>query len=292
MTDTTYLKANLEGSVPVEIANEVIKNIKEQSTAFTVMRKVPMASDKKVLPTLTDTGTAYFVEEGEKIGTAIHSWDYPSLEAKKLAVIIPVTKEKLNDSVLNVMDEIKQGIADAFTRKIDNEIFFGTGEVFPTSVFTEANNQKVTMTSATDLDKYISDAMAFVEANDLPVTNIVTHNGIKSAMRNLKDSNGNYKVVQGGATGQVIFNTPISIVGNKAWSKEQADLMLGDFNKSVIGVRDDITYEILKEATIGEINLAERDLVAIKCTMRFGFNIVDPKAFALVAPVETKAKTR
>ena len=111
-------------------------------------------------------------------------------------------------------------------------------------------------------------------------------------MRNLKDLNGNQKVVQGGATGQLIFNTPISIVGNKACSKEKANVMLGDFNKSVIGVRDDITYEILKEATVGDLNLAERDLVAVKCTMRFGFNVVDPKAFALVAPSVAKTKLK
>ena len=290
MADTIYLKQNLEGSVPTEIANEVIKNIKGQSTAFNVMRKVPMSSDKKVLPTLTDTGTAYFVEEGEKIGTAIHSWDYPSLEAKKLAVIIPVTKEKLADSVINVMEELKQGIADAFSRKIDSEILFGDGTVFPTSVYTEAVKQKVTSTGKANLDVDISSAMAFVEAEDLGVTNILTHNGIKSDMRNLRDTNGNYKVVPGGATGQIIFNTPISIVGNKAWDKSKSDLMLGDYSKAVIGVRDDITYEILKEATVGELNLAERDLVAVKCTMRFGFNIVDPKAFALIEPKATKTK--
>lgn len=292
MGDTTFLKANLEGSVPVEIANEVIKNIKDQSTAFQIMKKVAMESDKKVLPTLTDTGTAYFVEEGENIGTSIHGWDYPSLKAKKLAVIIPVTKEKLEDSVLDVMGEIKQGIADAFARKIDSEIFFGTGSVFPTSVYTEAVKQKVEGTGDANLDIDISGAMAFVEANDLSVSNIVTHNGIKSLMRNLRDANGNYKVVPGGATGQNIFNTPISIVGNKAWEKEKANIMLGDFNKSIIGVRDNIEYEILKEATIGDLNLAEKDLVAVKCTMRFGFNIVDPKAFALVEPQVLKSRTK
>lgn len=290
MADTNYLKTNLEGSVPTEIANEVIKNIKENSTAFAIMKKVPMTSDKKVLPTLTDTGTAYFVEEGEAIGSAIHSWDYPSLEAKKLAVIVPVTREKLEDSVLNVMEEIKQGIADAFTRKIDNEIFFGTGTVFATSVFTEAEKQKVTSTNKLDDD--ISSAMALVEGNDLGVNYIVSHNGIKSEIRSLKDTNGNYLIVPGGTTGQQIFNTPIAIVGNKAWNKESSIAIVGDFNKSIIGVRDNITYEILKEATIGTLNLAERDLVAIKCTMRFGFNVVDPKAFSLIAPMEMRTSKK
>lgn len=286
MADTTFLKDNLEGSVPVEIANEVIKNIKELATSMQIMRKVPMATDKKVLPTLTDTGTAYFVEEGEAIGTSLHNWNYPTLQAKKLTVIIPMTKEKLEDSILNVMTELQQGIADAFARKIDNEIFFGTGSVFETSVYKEANKQPITSTGKFNVD--LSKSMALVEANDLSVSHIVSHNGVKATLRDLVDTNGNSLVLQGGATGQQIFNTPIAIVGNKAWDSVKAQSIIGDFSKSIIGVRDDITYEILKEATVGDLNLAERDLVAVKCTMRFGFNIVDPKAFALIEPKATR----
>ena len=52
----------------------------------------------------------------------------------------------------------------------------------------------------------------------------------------------------------------------------------------MIGTRSDITYEVLDQATVGGINLAEKDLLAVKCTMRFGFNVIDPKAFALVKP--------
>ena len=105
-SDTQFIKNNLKGSVPKEVAKEVIKNIVSQSTAFQVCKHTPMKSDSKILPMLSDTGSAYWTDEGEEISTSIHGWEYPELEAKKLAVIIPFTKEKMEDSVVNVMEEI------------------------------------------------------------------------------------------------------------------------------------------------------------------------------------------
>lgn len=282
MTDTQFIKDNLKGSVPVEIAKEVVKNIVTSSTAFQVCRHVPMKSDTKVLPVLSDTGTAYWVEEGEKIGTSIHGWEYPNLEAKKLAVIIPVTKEKYNDSVMDVMSEIKQGISDAFVRAIDSAIFFGTNSPFKTNITgVVLSDSRVTSSKKVDID--ISNAMSKIEANDLSVNGIIAPNSIKGNLRTLRDANGNAIVVPGGVSGQQIYNTPIYIPTSKAWDSSKADVIVGDFTKAIIGTRSEINYEVLDQATIGEINLAEQDLLAIKCTMRFGFNAIEPKAFSLIS---------
>lgn len=281
-TDTTLLKDNLAGSVPTEVSNELIKSIVNQSTAFTVCRHVPMKGQKKVLPVLTDTGSAYWTGEGEKIGTSIMAFDYPELEAQKLAVIIPVTKEKMNDSTLNVLEEIKEGIADAFSRAIDKAVFFGDSSPFKNNLLKISESKKIAATDKFDID--ISGAMGKVEDDDYTVNAIVTHNGMKKTFRELRDGNGNAVVVPGGVSGSQIYQTPIYIPQSKAWDKSRAEVILGDFTKAVIGTREGIEYEILKEATVGEINLAEHDLIAVKCTMRFGFEVVDGKAFSQVAP--------
>lgn len=282
MADTTILKDNLVGSVPTEVSNELIKSIVKQSTAFTICRHVPMKGQKKVLPVLTDTGSAYWTGEGEKISTSIMAFDYPELEAQKLAVIIPCTKEKLNDSTLNVLEEIKEGIADAFSRAIDKAVFFGDSSPFKSNLFTISEDKKIETTNKIDID--ISGAMGKVEDDDYTVNAIVTHNGMKKKFRELRDGNGNAIVIPGGVSGSQIYQTPIFIPQSKAWDKTRAEVILGDFTKAVIGTREGIEYEILKEATVGEINLAEQDLIAVKCTMRFGFAIVDNKAFSKVVP--------
>lgn len=283
MADTQFLKDNLKGSVPTEIASEVVKNIVDQSTVFNICKHVPMASDKKVIPVLSDTGKAYWVEEGTEIGTSIQGWEYPELEAKKLAVIIPFTKEKYEDSVMDVMGEIKQGIADAFTRAIDSAVLFGTNSPFATNIAGAVlEGSKIAGTGKLDID--ISNAMTKVEESDLIVNSIVAPTSVKGTLRNLRDSNGNAIAVTGGITGTSIYNTPIHIPVTSVWDKSKADILLGDFTRAMIGTRSDITYEVLDQATVGGINLAERDLLAVKCTMRFGFNVIDPKAFALVKP--------
>lgn len=283
MSDTNFLKDNLSGAVPTEISKSLIKNLVNQSIAFAICRHETMSSDKKVLPMLTDEGTAHWVGEGEKIDTSIPSFEYPTLYAKKLAVIIPFTKEKLNDSVISVIGELKSAIKDAFVKAIDKAVFFGTNSPFETNILTEASKSNaIERTDKIDID--ISNAMAKVEESDLPVNAIVSHNGMKNTMRTLRDASGNALVVTGGATGSQIYNTSIFYPANKSWDKSKADILLGDFNRAVIGTREGINYEILKEATVGEINLAEQDLVAIKCTMRLGFVVADSKAFAVVKP--------
>ncbi|RXM74758.1 phage major capsid protein [Clostridium tetani] len=284
MADTKLLKDNLVGSVPTEVSNELIKSIVKHSTAFTVCRHVSMTSDKKVLPVLTDTGSAYWTGEGEKIGTSVMAFDYPQLQAQKLAVIIPTTKEKLADSAINVLDEIKEGISDAFSRAIDSAVFFGKASPFTSNIVDISEPNKIAYTGKIDID--ISGAMGKVEDKDYTVNAIITHNGMKRTFRELRDSNNNAIVLPGGISGSQIYNTPIYIPQSKAWDKTKAEIILGDFTKAVIGTREGIEYEILKEATIGELNLAEQDLIAVKCTMRFGFNIVDNKAFSKVVPKE------
>ena len=64
----------------------------------------------------------------------------------------------------------------------------------------------------------------------------------------------------------------------------------------VVGIRDELQYEVLTEATLHNVtmadgkplSLAENDLIAIKVTMRLGFAVVQPNLlqFLLLLPDE------
>lgn len=278
MEDTLYLKDNLAGTVPVEIAKKIIKNIREQASILNVCKLENMTSDTKYLPYLTDSGAASWVNEGDSIGTTIPKFSYPQLIAKKLAVIIPVTNEKNNDSVVNVMEELKQAIADAFANAIDSAMIFGTDSPFDTNLITSIGAQKITATSS--LDKDISEAMGIVEDNKLSCTNILMGNSRKKVLRELANDS-KYK---GAITLTSAFETPIEFVKN--FDDTKAITITGDFSKAIIGTREGIEYKVLDQATIGTgdtaINLAQRDMIAIKATMRLGFVVAEPKAFSMV----------
>lgn len=280
MSDTIFLKDNLAGAVPTEIAQEVIKNVINQASILKVCKHETMLSDKKTLPRLTDSGSASWVGEGEGIKTTLPKFEYPQLKACKLAVIVPVTREKIEDTLINVMDEVKQAMADAFATAIDETMIFGKNSPFETNLIEAINNQKIVSTG--NLDKDISNAMGLVEDNKYNCTNILMGTAQKRVLRELANDNS-YK---GAMSLSSAYDTPIDFVRN--WDNAKSLAITGDFSKAVVGTRNGMTYEILKEATIesgGEtINLAQRDMIAIKATIRLGFLVTDPKAFSMVAP--------
>ncbi|MFR1823131.1 MAG: phage major capsid protein [Clostridium saudiense] len=278
MSDTIFLKDNLSGAVPTEIAQEVIKNVIGQASILKVCKHETMLSDKKTMPKLTDSGSASWVGEGESIETTLPKFEYPQLKACKLAVIVPVTREKIDDTLINVMDEVKQAMADAFATAIDKAMIFGENSPFETNLISAINTQKIVATS--NLDKDISNAMGLVEDNKYNCTNILMGTAQKRVLRELANSNS-YK---GAISLSSAYETPIDFVRN--WDNTKSLAITGDFSKAIVGTRDGMTYEILKEATIesgGEtINLAQRDMIAIKATIRLGFLVADPKAFSMV----------
>lgn len=287
MSDTNFIKDNLYGSVPTQVANEVIKNIVEESIAFNICRHTSMESEKKVIPMLKDTGRAFWVDEAEDISTSVQNWQYPELVAKKLAVIVPVTREKVEDSVLNVMNEIKSGIKDAFVRAIDSAVFFGTDSPFDTSIFGTASNS-IELQEGIGIDELISDAMGKIEENDFVPNGIIAPTKAKNTLRKLRDQDGNAIVLMGGISGSSIYNTPIYYPTSKTFDTKKAEYLVGDFNRAIIGTREGIDYEVLSQATVGGINLAEKDMIAIKCRMRFGFKIVDGRAFSKIILPKTE----
>lgn len=278
MADTTFLKDNLSGAVPVEICKEIMKNIIDQASILKVSKRIPMTSDTMVIPKLIGTGSAGWVNEGEEIGTTLPSFEYPKLQAKKLAIIVPVTREKINDSVANVIGEVKQAIADMFASAIDLACIFGIDTPFDTNLVTSIGENKINTSSRLNID--ISNAMGLVEDNKYICSNILMGTSQKKVLRELSDDNS-YK---GAITLSSAYETPIEYVRN--WNDTKALSITGDFTRSVVGTRENMQYEILKEATIKSgadtINLAQRDMIGIKCTMRMAYLVADPKAFSMV----------
>lgn len=291
----SYLKDELSGFVPVEQATEIMKDVARGSSVLRLSKVTEMESDTKKYPVMTEGPGAYWVGEGERIQTSKAGWIYPELKAKKLAVIIPVTKEKLNDTVINVFEELKEPIAEAFYKAFDAACLFGTNSPFASNVMKciENSGNKVELGTNGDgkLDLDVSDAMALVEEEGYDVNGFAAKNGIKNSLRKLRDANGNQLYVEG-VNGKEFYSEPIEFSRNGAWDKTKAEIIGADWDKSLVGIRQGIEYEILKEATLEgtvdadgkPISLAEQDMIAIKATMRPAYLPIKDEAFCAVVP--------
>ena len=295
MVDVNFLKDNLTGFVPTDQANEIVKGITQGSTVLKLSKVKEMKTDVEKIPVLASGAGAYWVGETERIQTSVAQWIFPELQAKKLAVIIPFTKEKLNDTTINVISELQEEIAKAFYKKIDAACLFGTETPFAKSIYGVANTAGAEVALETNgagkLDLDVSDVMALIEDDGMDVNGFVAHRGIKNSLRKLRDANGN-EIYAYGTNESELYGVPAEFADAAAFDKTKAEIVAGNFDYSLVGIRQGIEYEILKEATLNSVtmadgkplSLAENDMFAIKATMRLGFLPVKDEAFALLTP--------
>ena len=293
------LKNELTGFVPQLQATDIIRMAVRGSAILRLSRVESLESDNKKFPVMSKGVGAYWVEEGKKIQTSKPDWIFPQITAKKLAVIVPVTREKMEDTTISVFDEVMPYIAEAFATKIDNACIFGGVDSPFTRNFYDAaleNGMAIAVGSNAKLDLDISDVMALVEEKGFDASAFAANISFKNDLRKLRDVNGNQLYFQGASTGldyDTLYSMPIDFCRNGAWDKTKAVALCGDFrNYSIVGIRSQIQYEVLREATLTTVttddglplSLAERDLVALKATMRLGFLPVKEDAFALLVP--------
>lgn len=290
-----YLKDELQGFVPVEQATKIMKDVARGSSILRLSKVSQMESDTKKIPVMTEGAGAYWVGEGERIKTSKAGWIYPELKAKKLAVIIPVTKEKLNDTTIDVFSELKESIAEAFYKAIDAAAIFGTNSPFERNIMKcvekAGNKIEIGTNGEGKLDLDVADAMATVEDAGYDVNGFAAKIGIKNSLRKLRDGNGNQLFVDG-VNGKELYSQPIEFSRNGAWDKTKAELVGADWDKSLVGIKDSLEYEILREATLEgtvdkdgkPISLAEQDLIGIKATMRLAYLPIKDEAFCAVVP--------
>lgn len=291
-----FMKDELEGFVPKEQAAEIIKKVARGSSVMRLSKLENMTSETKKFPVMTSGAGAYWVGEGERISTSGATWIFPEVKAKKLAVIIPVTKEKLEDTTIDVFTELQDSIAEAFYQAFDKAAIFGQNSPFATSILggIDSVGAEVTDNASVNLDLSASDVMAKVEDAGYEVDGWAASIGLKNRLRKLRDSSG-APIYVDGADQTELYNQPIEFVRNGAWDKGKALAIAGEWKYSIVGVRDGISYEILKEATLQgtldadgkPLSLAEQDMVAIKATMRIGYLCVKPEAFAALIPASS-----
>lgn len=293
MPQAVALKDQLSGFVPVEKAKGIMGFVAKGSALIPQSKLEPMSSPTKEFTFWADTPSAYWVGEGKRIKTSVATFVNATMEAHKIAVIIPCTKEKLNDTTINVFEEMKQPIADAIQQKFDAAGLFGIDSPFKFNLFDNAvkNGMYVVDGTNTSLDLDVSDVMALVEDEGMDVNGFIAHTGIKNRLRKLRDGDGNQLYVEGVNTKE-FYNVPVTFAKGKAsFDRTKAQLFAGDWDKSRVGVYQNLEYETLREATLQDtlwtdgkpLSLAEQDMIALKVTARFAFLPLHEKAFAILA---------
>ena len=107
--------------VPIEMEQAVIDLRDTYGVIRRLVRVRPMSTDQKQIPRRTGGLTAYFFndDDGTGITASDKGWDDVTLSAKKLGVLARVSKDLIEDAVIDVVDDLAQEMAYAFAVKED-----------------------------------------------------------------------------------------------------------------------------------------------------------------------------
>ena len=280
---TGITRTDVDSLIETQVANEIFEGTIRQSKALSMFRRLPnMTSDKTKLRVLDSLPIAYFVDEstnnGRKNITKM-AWDKKFINAAELAVIVPIKENLLNDTSIDIWAEVRPRIVEAFAKKIDNAMFFGVDK--PTDW--RAGLVPSVIAAGAEVDETghlysdINDVMTKVEESGYDVNGLIGGVGLKGKFRMMTDTTG--QPLQTTEIGSVARN----FMDNGVWDKTKSTLVAGDFNQAVYAIRQDVTYKVLDQAVIqdpadGSIlyNLAQEDMVALRVTMRLGWEIPNP----------------
>ncbi len=279
-------RSDLSTIIQEEYSNELLAAAASSSAVLSAFRTVDMGTKTTNLPVLATIPEAEFVTEtgeGSTKPTAQATWGNKQLVAEEIAVIIPIHENVVDDATTDVLDELtKQGGA-AIGRKLDGAVLFGTDK--PVSWTSDdllgsagSADQWVAIGDVEDGDDLggaILQAAELVDTAGWEPDTLVAPRGLRYRLANLRNVDGTpiFLPSLSSTPGSVdnAFGFDAAWVSGLVWDRDLAEAFVVDSQRVIIGVRQDITVKFLDQATVGSINLAERDMVALRFKARYAY---------------------
>lgn len=299
--DTVLLSETLGKEISSEYITDLFTDaLVQTSKVIQLGQKVEM--DGKMVRRGVEIGEltdAYFVGEGQKIGTAKVQAKSYILEARKLAVILPVTEEVLNYTWTDYFDSIKDKIVDLFNKKIDGAAFLGLyGNPFSANVLGSAKAASNVVSGDITLDNIY----AVEDKPEKDPNAFVGHRTINRTLRAIRDDvNGGQHIFEKpanpNATGELDGLPYAQLQLQEGQVYPAGTLITGNFNGLVYGIPNgtDLRLKIADQATLskvqndgtldsGDVHLFEQDMQALRAIFEIAVAIPNDEAFAAIQP--------
>ena len=296
--DNVMLQDMKTGQIPSESAEIILKDTMTQSAVMQLAKFEPMTKPVKEFTYLAEGPGAYWVDEGERIQTSKATWLTAKMEAKKLGVILPVSKEFLRYSVSDFFRIMGPEIAEAFYTKFDQAVLFGKETPYKAeSIFDLATKSGNLVEEGTNPNLYLdlNDLMAAVEDGDYDPNGFTTTRRFRHKLRGAVDTN-NLPIFNDPRQGETAsaLGLPISYIDKKSFDYEKAALFTGDWDYARYGILQGIEFAISEDATLttikdgqgNDVNLFERDMFALRATMHVAYAPLAEDAFAVLTPAK------
>jgi HK97 family phage major capsid protein len=294
-------RADVAALIPEDVSFELINNLADTSAVMQMARRLPnLSTAQRRMPVMSALASAYFVsgDTGLKQTSEV-SWANKYIDAEELAVIVPIPEAVLDDANYDIWSEVRPSVETAIAVAIDQAVLYGTN--IPASWTTNlgaaglvagatAASHVASVAQYSDLYESIlgesnvaPGLFGLVENDGFAVTGSIAARVMRQKLRNMRTTTGDLifspSVQQAGA--YTLDGVPCVFPTNGAIDQTYL-LVSGEWPQLVYALRQDITYKVLDQAVITDntgaivYNLAQQDMVALRCVIRLGFALPNP----------------
>lgn len=295
--------------IPEELRSEVLRIAENQyGLARREFRYLPFngPGNSRKIPTLASSVTVSWTDEAAAKQSTAPTFGVVEQTLKKLAAIVPMTEEIIEDSTINLTSLVAELFAEAVAKEEDLQFFNGDGTVW-TGILNNGNVNVVNTTTTDPADVSAEDLLAMVDKQPSGALNgskFYMHRTIFSKVRSLRED----AVTGGDGAGAYLVSTPTATAPASIWGypieltdafpavtvtgNSKPFVLFGNLRVAAIfGDKQQLRVKLLDQATVnnsandGTLNLAQQDMMAVRIVERVGYVLALPTACTVLKTV-------
>ena len=270
--------------IPAPLAARIIDIARNRAVAFQAgVVTVPMTTATLKLARVTQDVTAGWYSEAGAITVSDAAFDSVTFTARKLAALVVVNNELLDDAQ-NIDTVIQDSIAAALALELDRVVLRGSGSAPQPQGLRSASGINTTASVGTpaNYDKFLTAIFEVVKDNYRPNAAIYSARTAETLAK-----------LKTGISGD---NTPLAVPRefaelNKLVSNQIPDNLgggtnesiafIGQFDQVAVGIRQSLQVEVSREGAYDDSGVKsafQKDQTLIRATLRADVQILQPKA--------------
>jgi hypothetical protein len=265
---------NYQDLIPVTIAREVLGKIIAGSAVMALARVVRMPAGVEKIPVLSVAPTAKFVNPtyGGRKPVSKVVWTTEQVVAEEIATVLSIPNAFLDDAGFPIWENVRPLVTDAIERCFDAAVLYGDGApaTYPAGgLVAWAAPAPAGADGATAIDN----AFTQVEGHGLEVDGILGGPALRGIYRNLAITKGWASDVAG-TPEQSLFG--VRFATTPVWDSGKGYALAGDWSYVVVGVREDIRFDLSTEGVLTDddgavtVNAFQDDSTLMRAYMRVG----------------------
>lgn len=272
--------------VPDEYERILLEALEEQNIFRKLANVITTSTGDRKIPVVATKGTASWVDEEGVIPESDDSFGQVSIGAYKLATLIKVSEELLNDNVFNLESYIAREFARRIGTKEEEAFFTGDGTGKPLGILAATGGAQVGVTTAGTAAITLDEVLDLFYSLKAPYRNkavFMLNDSTTKAIRKLKDSTGQYlwqpSIKE--ATPDTILNRPLYTSSYMPAIEAAAKtVVFGDFSYYWVADRQGRVFKRLNElyAATGQVGFLATQRVDGKLILPESIKVLQQKA--------------